>query len=110
MEPHEIPTLLLDNIPYSVVLVDLEHTIRYLNEAGKRNYAKWGDILGKSLFHCHNDKSRQVIIQYIERLRAGEDEILYVDKPTHRAYIRSVRDKARKLVGYYEMYAPPRER
>ena len=108
MEQCEIPALLLDNIPYSIVLADLDHTIRYLNPAGKRHYTRWGEITGKSLFHCHNENSRRLILDYVARLDAGEDEILFIDRPTHRVYLRSVRDTTGKLVGYYEMYGPPR--
>lgn len=108
MDTSGLISLLPQDSPFSIVLADLDHTILYLNEAGKRQYAKWGDITGKNLFHCHNENSRRLILEYVERLKAGEGEILFFEDPTHRVYIKSVRGADGLLVGYYEMYAPAR--
>jgi DUF438 domain-containing protein len=103
----DIPELLLDNIPKSIVYVDNSHTIRYANTAGKEHYSKWGDIIGRSLFECHNERSNSIILDIHARMLAGEDEFLIIDKPTHRSYVRSVRDAGGTLVGYYEIHEPP---
>lgn len=104
MIPAEFLAINPDAYTESIVYVDTDHVIRYMNEAGKRHYAKWGDITGKSLFYCHNEASRKVILEYFHRLTAGEDEILYFEKPERRVYIRSVRNSGGTLLGYYEIH------
>jgi len=54
MEQLELLKLLLDNWNESVVFVDTNHIIRYMNTPAKKHYAKWGEVLGKSIFDCHN--------------------------------------------------------
>ncbi len=98
---------LLDSWNKPVVLVDTNHTIVYVNEPGRKNYAKWGDIVGKSIFHCHNEQSCQIIREVCKELENGREEVLIADNERHRVYMRAVRDKDGKLVGYYERYDPP---
>ena len=104
--PPDLPEQLLDNLPYSIVYADLNHIIRYLNPAGKAHYAKFGELAGKSLFDCHNESSRQAILNYLRRLEAGEDEILYHETPEKKVYIRSVRDADGVMAGYCEIQEP----
>ena len=107
MEQLELLTLLLDSWKEGVVFVDTEHIIRYLNSTAKKQQAKWGDIVGKSIFDCHNPNSCKIIRDCFVRLQNGETEILFADNPDHRVYMRSVRDTTGELIGYYERYEPP---
>ncbi len=108
MNESYIPELLLDNIKKSIVYVDREHVIRYMNAAGREHYARFGDILNQSLWDCHDEASKKAILAYFQRLEAGEDEICYLDEPERRVYIRSVRDDKGELAGYYEIIEPVR--
>ena len=107
MEQLELLTLLLDSWNESVVFVDTNHVIRYMNAQAKVHYAKWADVLGKSIFDCHNPDSCKIIRDCFTRLQNGEAEILFADNEKHRVYMRGVRDTKGKLLGYYERYEPP---
>ena len=107
MNQLELLNLIFDSWNDSVVFVDTNHIIRYLNAPARVHYAKWGNVLGKSIFECHNANSCQMIRNCFERLQNGELEILFADNPKHRVYMRAVRDKQGKLIGYYERYEPP---
>jgi DUF438 domain-containing protein len=102
----EILPLILDNLKSAVVFVDNEHIIRYLNAAARKKYAKYGEIIGKSIFHCHNENSCRMIRDYHEKMRAGADEFLLAEREAYRAYMRSVRSPEGELLGYYEIHEP----
>ena len=106
MDPRLL-SLLLDSWNKPLVFVDADHVIRYMNRPARRTYAKWGDVIGKSIFHCHNDMSRQKIHESFAALKEGKKEVLITDSPKHRAYMRAVRDEEGTLIGYYERYDPP---
>lgn len=102
-------SLLLDSWNKPVVFVDTDHVIRYMNRPARRTYAKWGDVIGKSIFHCHNELSRKKIQESYRNLESGKKEALITDSTKHRVYMRAVRDEDGTLVGYYERYELPRE-
>ena len=99
----EILPLILDNLKSSVVFVDNDHVIRYMNAAARKKYTKYGDIIGKSIFHCHNEDSCRMIQDYYEKMKSGFDEFILSSRETYRAYMRSVRSADGELLGYYEI-------
>ena len=107
MEQLELLILIFDSWNESVVFVDTNHIIQYMNAPARIHYAKWGNVLGKSLFDCHNVDSCKIIRNCFARLQNGEEEILFADNQKHRVYMRGVQDKEGKLIGYYERYEPP---
>jgi len=99
---------IVDGIPHRLVFVDNDHVIRYLNRAaevwyyGRRGYA---DLVGKSLFDCHNTESRAKVLKLYERLRRGEDEVFVrVTTWNGRATMVAVRDRDGRLLGYWERF------
>ena len=100
-------SLLLDSWNKPVVYVDTEHIIRYMNRPAMRNYSKWGNVIGKSIFECHNQRSREIMERAFVRLTDGEKEVMIIDSEKHRVYMRGVKDEDGELVGYYERYDPP---
>lgn len=108
MDRH-ILSLILDNWDKPVVYVDVDHVIRYMNKPAQRHYKKWGDVVGKSIFDCHNEKSNGIIAKAFSELEKGAREVLVVDSKKHRVYMRSVRDGEGRFVGYVERYASPRK-
>lgn len=108
MNKEEFLSALLDSCNFPFVFVDTDHIIRYVNKPAIKNYAKWGDIMGKSIFHCHNEKSNQVIKECFEKLKNGTEEIMITDNAKHRVYMRRVIDKNDNFIGYYERYEPPK--
>jgi DUF438 domain-containing protein len=95
--------LLLDNLSSSLVFVDNTHIIRYMNAAARKKYAKYGEIVGKSILFCHNENSSRLIKEYHEKMKSGADEFIISSKENSRAYMRSVRSPEGELLGYYEI-------
>ena len=93
---------ILDSLAEPITFADMDHMIRYMNRAALAHYGPRGGRPGTSLFACHNEQSREAIRQILTRLEAGEDEVLYSEKPEVRLYMRAVRDPEGKLLGYME--------
>ena len=104
-----ILSAILDSIDAPVLFADTEHVVRYMNRAAVSYYEEGETLIGRPLLDCHNERSRAVILETLEALRAGEDERLITDNSKHRIYMRAVRDEDGEVVGYYERYAPPME-
>jgi len=45
----------------AVTVCDTEGTILYMNEKARAAFAKRGDLIGRNLFDCHNERSREII-------------------------------------------------
>jgi DUF438 domain-containing protein len=108
MTPDAICKAIVDSSPYPVVYVDLNHVIRYLNPMAVYHYQTergYSDLLGRSLFTCHTEQSKEKILQAVEHFKRGGQEILLmVNVKNHRVYISPVRDSEKKLIGYYERF------
>jgi DUF438 domain-containing protein len=108
MDEPDLLKYILDSIKYPVVYVDNEHIIRYINRPAELHYSKkWGDITGKSIFHCHNERSSGIIREVYREMINGVDERMITDNERHRVYMRAVRDEEGGLLGYIERYEPP---
>jgi PAS domain S-box-containing protein len=107
MNSAEMLENILESLGDPVVFVDTDHNIQYMNRKARTRYAKWGEVRGKSIFHCHNENSQKIIKECYEKLVSGEEEVLFASNKKHRVYMRSVRDSEGKLMGYYERYAAP---
>ena len=56
----EIYKSILESIPYPIVFVNLYHEVIYINKRADEIYhkeRKYPNIVGQSIFHCHNDDS-----------------------------------------------------
>jgi PAS domain S-box-containing protein len=98
---------ILDSVDSPIVFVDNDHIIRYLNKTAKVRYEKRGysDLMGKSLFDCHNPASTESIKRIHERLLTGETSIfLKVNEDQERITIVGVHSAAGQLLGYYERF------
>jgi PAS domain S-box-containing protein len=99
---------LLDTVNSPIVFVDNDHVIRYLNRAAKiRYYEKRGytDLIGKSLFDCHNAESEKQVRQIHSKLSDGENEVfLKMSDNNEKITVIAVRDADGKLIGYYERF------
>ena len=103
--------LMMDSLKDPFVFVDTDHVIRYMNKSAISRYERWGgaELLGKSIFDCHNEHSCEAILEVLREMQDGGEEKLVTDNAKHRAYMRVVRDEAGQLIGYYERYEPPVE-
>jgi PAS domain-containing protein len=100
---------ILGSMKDPVIFVDHDHIIRYLNPAAAEKYRKRGHngLVGKSIFDCHNARSKQTILEEYAAFQAGTDEIyLKVSKYNQKVFVCAVRDEAGNLVGYTERFEP----
>jgi DUF438 domain-containing protein len=104
VENSELYLAILNSLKAPVVFVDSEHHIRFVNDSGAKQYSKYGIILGKSIFDCHNPESIQKIKDIYIQLLSGADEVIYLVKEDTRIYMHAVRDSSGHLIGYYEKY------
>ncbi len=113
MDNNMIYEAILDSISSPVVFVDNDHIIRYLNRSARARYYEkrgYANLVGKSLFDCHNSESRDKIIQIHSRMLAGEDEVfLKVNKDGEKITVVGVREPAGHLIGYYERFEKSNE-
>ena len=104
----EIYRSLLDSVPYPIVFVNLDHEIIYINKRADDVFHKedkYPNIVGQSIFHCHNDRSKEMILEAVERFRnGGGEEYLTITKRNERTYVTPVRNENGELLGYYERH------
>lgn len=50
----------------AVTVCDTEGNILYMNDKAKLTYAKHGDLIGKNLMGCHNERSKGIIKHLLE--------------------------------------------
>ena len=93
-----------------IVLCDLNHTVLYLNPtAAKRyGYAGGADMVGKSLLICHNSRSKELIENCLAWFASDEEHNIvhesFNPQENKDVYIVALRDKEKKLIGYYEKH------
>ena len=101
-------TLIIDALPFPVVFVDVNHTIQFLNKTAKFHYYEemgYSHLIGKSIFDCHHEKSKEKIIKVFERLKGhGREVFLGVSEKNERIYMVPVRNDKGELIGYFERY------
>ena len=64
------------------------------------------DLIGSSIFDCHNENSKQIILDVFEGLRSREEERLSADNKSQKVYMRAVQNNQGEFLGYYERYEP----
>ncbi len=99
---------ILDAFPYRIVFVDTDHIIRYMNKEARHHYYEvrgYDDLIGKSIFDCHNEKSKAIIIAAIEKLKNhGNEKYIGLSAKNERMYFNPVRDENGVLLGYFERF------
>ena len=99
---------ILDSIPYRIVFVDTDHIIRFLNKEARHHYYEvrgYDDLIGQSIFNCHTEQSKEMLIAAVEKLKNHGNEIfLGVSVYNERKYINPVRNEKGELIGYFERF------
>lgn len=49
----------------AITVCDAEGVILYMNETARQNYARRGNLIGKNLMDCHNERSQEIIRRLI---------------------------------------------
>ena len=50
-----------DGMNCAVTVCDTGGTILYMNDKARTTFARHGDMIGKNLFDCHSERSREMI-------------------------------------------------
>ncbi|HEY3275994.1 MAG TPA: PAS domain-containing protein [Syntrophorhabdaceae bacterium] len=99
---------ILDAMPFPVVFVDTDHMIRFMNRRAEYHYYQergFRNLIGTSIFECHNDTSKERILQIVEKLRNhGRELLLAVNEKNERVYVTPVRDGKGEFIGYFERF------
>ena len=100
---------ILDSYPYSVVFVDNDYIIRYMNRYARYHYYQergYADLIGKSLFDCHDKaSSKERIMQAYEKMKSdGKEVFVGVNLRNLRIYMQGVRNEKGELIGFFERF------
>ena len=94
----------------AVVICNLDHNIIYMNPSAEQRYAKRGgkELVGKSLFDCHNAKSNEMIVKVVDWFKVSRDNNIvytyYNEKENKDVYMVALRSEEGELIGYYEKH------
>lgn len=81
----------------SITVCDAEGVIIYMNEAARQAYARRGDLIGKNLMDCHNERSRAIIRRMIST--CGTNAYTTEKRGQHKMIYQSAWRKADGTVG-----------
>ncbi|MCD7858650.1 MAG: PAS domain-containing protein [Firmicutes bacterium] len=95
-----------------IVICNMEHSIVFMNATAMERYAKRGgkELVGKSIFDCHNAHSKEIILSVVEKfLQTPDLTKVYTytknwDGEDTDVYMVALRDTANKMIGYYEKH------
>lgn len=104
----QVKDAILNSLKNPLVYCDVDHIIRYMNNAAIAHYKKGIALLGRSVLDCHNAESQRQMVEIFAEMKDGLDERLITDNKKYRIYMRAIRDVDGTLLGYYERYEPPR--
>jgi len=93
--------------PGPIVFVDDQHIVRYMNDIAIKKFVKQeqDDLIGKSIFECHEGQSIEKIKHYFEEMQAGRLESINVRKKGHiQGVMQVVKDEQGKVIGYIERH------
>lgn len=92
----------------AIVICDLNHTIIYMNPAAKERYKKHGNLIGKTIFDCHGERSREMIKRAVDWFSADKSHnrifTFHKDSENMDVYMVALRDENAELIGYYEKH------
>jgi len=95
---------ILDVLDLPIVFVNASHVITFMNKASIEKYKDKGGetLVGKSIFACHNEKSKMLILDGFKKLQRGLDKVLVFENEEIKEYMFAVRDNS-TLLGYFEI-------
>ena len=95
---------ILNALDFSIVFVNITHIITFMNKTAIEHYKDQGgeNLVGKSIFSCHNEKSKMLIREGLKQLQRGLDKVLLLENEEIKEYMLAVRDNS-TLLGYFEI-------
>ena len=106
MEKIEMLEGILNSYPYFIVFVDNDYIIRFMNKPAQDHYLKKGkNLIGKSIFDCHNEKSIEKIKKNYEQIKTtGKDVFIFVNSKNQRVYMQGVKNEKGEWIGFIERF------
>lgn len=106
MEELEIVKGILDSYPYSIIFVNNDYIISFMNKKAQDHYYKKGkNLMGKSIFDCHNEKSVEKIKNTYEEIKkTGKDVFIFVNSRNQRVYMQGVKNEKGEWIGFIERF------
>ena len=91
----------------AVTVCDAEGVIIYMNDKAKEVFAARGDLVGKNLMNCHNDKSKEIIRHLLET--GGDNSYTIEKKGQHKMIYQTAWRVDGNVAGLVEisMVIPP---
>jgi len=95
---------ILNALDFSIVFVNITHIITFMNKTAIEHYKDQGgeNLVGKSIFSCHNENSKMLILEGLKQLQRGLDKVLLFENEEIKEYMLAVRDNS-TLLGYFEI-------
>lgn len=97
---------IIDSDEAPVVICDINHIIVYMNPSSIEKYKD--NLIGKSIFDCHNEKSIEMIIRVVDWFKASENNnkvfTYHNGEQEKDVYMIALRDENGNLIGYYEKH------
>ena len=91
MEELEIVKGILDSYPYFIIFVNNDYIISFMNKKAQEHYRKKGkNLIGKSIFDCHN--------------KTGKDVFIFVNSKNERVYMQGVKNEKGEWIGFIERF------
>lgn len=99
MEKH-IPDWAME-LNCAITVCDNEGTILYMNERAKQIYIKHGNLIGKNLMGCHNERSKSIIKNLLET--GGQNAYTIEKEGLHKMIYQSAWKVNGKVMGLCEI-------
>lgn len=71
----------LEGIAAKIFVVDANLDLIYVNPAGASEFGGAEKISGKNIMECHNETSRKIIMEFVEKFKnGGRETVSYTQK------------------------------
>lgn len=85
----------------AVTVCDAEGIIIYMNDKSRETYKKEGDLIGKNLYECHSERSKEIIRRL---LATGGSNAYTIEKHgVHKVIYQTAWKKDGKVAGIVEI-------
>lgn len=85
----------------AVTVCDAEGVIIYMNDKSRETYKKEGDLIGKNLFACHSERSREIIRHLLST--GGSNSYTIEKQGLHKVIYQTAWKKEGKVAGIVEI-------
>jgi len=94
----------LNSMKNPFMYCDNDHMIRFMNKAALKHYKEGESLLGTSIFDCHNDISKEKILEIYNRFTKGENEICIGVFKGEKITVVAVYGNNEEIIGYFERF------